>query len=238
MANAAWDACGLGGAPTVVSDIVVAFAAGTVARSGTVLIAGTGAVAAAVRDGAVVRRCDGYGWLLGDEGSAVWLGREAVRAALAARDGRGEPTALADAVPRALLGPAAPRDPEDTAQAIVRAVYAAAPADLGRLAPVVSAQAAAGDPVARRITDVAAQRLLEAVDAVRPAPDRREPVVLAGSVLREGPVADAVRAGLRDRFGIEPRHAHDGALGAAALALRAYGGAGAAHARLLGAAAA
>ncbi|MFD0537747.1 hypothetical protein ACFQY7_32330 [Actinomadura luteofluorescens] len=51
-----------------------------------------------------MQRADGYGWLVGDEGSAVWLGKEAVRAALAAYDGRGSPTLLTDSVPRALLG--------------------------------------------------------------------------------------------------------------------------------------
>lgn len=57
-----------------------------------------------ISDGAIVQRADGYGWLVGDEGSAVWLGREAVRAALAAYDGRGSPTLLTESVPRALLG--------------------------------------------------------------------------------------------------------------------------------------
>lgn len=225
LADSAWPACGLDGSPTVVADIVVAYASGTTAPSGIVLIAGTGAVAAAVHDGAITARCDGYGWLLGDEGSAVWLGREGVRAALAAGDGRGEPTSLAEAIPRALLGRHRPRDPAETAQAVVRTIYGGAPADLGRLAPVVCGQSASGDTVARKLTDMAAERLLEAITAVTPYPGWSGPIVLAGSVLESGPVADAVRAGLVERGGDRPLEARDGALGAAGLAIRQYGGA-------------
>ncbi|MFB4306075.1 N-acetylglucosamine kinase [Actinomadura sp. GTD37] len=342
-ARQAWQAAGLRGSPAVVTDIAVAFAAGTSEPKGIVVFSGTGAGAAVINDGTIVQRADGYGWLVGDEGSAVWLGKEAVRAALAAYDGRGSPTLLTDSVPRALLGatviaeidserrrphrpralamagtplasqappppgaaalpqaaslgsagtppggggtgtavllhdsrhppsvpypapgggagppgqhgppghaghtgppgslgppgppaaPAPPGHPEPPgippdprlAQAIIKEVYGRPPAALGRLGPVVAAAAAAGDPVARRITEEAAQWLLRDVDAVRPAlSDPRAPVVMHGSVLREGPVAEAVRTGLRDRFAEAPRSAGDGAVGAAGLALRRLG---------------
>ncbi|MES9535715.1 MULTISPECIES: BadF/BadG/BcrA/BcrD ATPase family protein [unclassified Actinomadura] len=304
-ARRAWQSVGLRGSPAVVTDIAVAFAAGTSEPKGIVVFSGTGAGAAVINDGAIVQRADGYGWLVGDEGSAVWLGKEAVRAALAAYDGRGSPTLLTDSVPRALLGatvvaeidserrrprhpralamagapspspgsvvpqaaalsagggssggrasgtavlspesayppsaryPApgggAPCHPETPgtppnprlAQAIIKEVYGRPPAALGRLGPVVAAAAAAGDPVARRITDEAAQWLLADVDAVRPAlSDPCAPVVMHGSVLREGPVAEAVRSGLRARFAEPPRSAGDGAVGAAGMALRRLG---------------
>ncbi|TDC93301.1 ATPase [Actinomadura sp. 7K507] len=309
-ARQAWQAADLRGSPAVVTDIAVAFAAGTSEPKGIVVFSGTGAGAAVISDGTIVQRADGYGWLVGDEGSAVWLGKEAVRAALAAYDGRGSPTLLTDSVPRALLGatvvaeidskrrrprhprapamagassapgasvlsqaatlstgggspgggtavllhetpgptpgngpcppsgtsppgsPAPPGHPEVAgtppdprlAQAIIKEVYGRPPSALGRLGPVVAAAAAAGDPVARRITEEAAQWLLRDVDAVRPAlADPRAPVVMHGSVLREGPVADAVRTGLRDRFAAAPRCAGDGAVGAAGMALRRLG---------------
>ena len=268
-ARRAWHAVGLSGSPSVVTDIAVAFAAGTSASEGIVVFSGTGAGAAVISDGAIVQRADGYGWLVGDQGSAVWLGRQAVEATLAALDGRGAPTLLAESVPRALLGPlastlmadGAPRgarvrrppapalamvsagaaapgtatttlDPPKRspsadlalAQAIIKEVYGRPPAALGRLGPVVCAAAAAGDPVARSITDQAAQWLLRDVDAVRPAlTDQNSPVVMAGSVLGHGPVADAVRDGLRERFSTDPRMAGDGAIGAAEMALRRLG---------------
>ncbi len=59
------------------------------------------------------------------------------------------------------------------------------------------------------------------MDAVRPALTGREHgLVVAGSLLGDGPVADAVRTGLRARFGADPASAGDGALGAARLAAR------------------
>jgi glucosamine kinase len=268
-ATEAWRGCGLAGAPSVVTDISVAFAAGTNAATGIVVFSGTGAGAAAISHGNIIRRADGYGWLVGDEGSAVWLGREAVRAALNAYDGRGAPTVLAELVPRALFGGTATRDlmpavaaaaptqvavgagvgavalaerPRpapaatggggDIAQAIIKEVYGKPPAALGRLGPVVCQAAVDGDPVAWDITQEAARWLLMDVDAVTSAlpeaardaagrPDH--PVVLAGSVLGDGPVADAVRAGLRERFAGEPSQAGDGAIGAAGMALQRLG---------------
>lgn len=231
MADSAWRSAGLPGRPTVVTDIAVAFAAGTPAPEGSVLIAGTGAVAAALRAGEIVRRCDGYGWLLGDEGSAVWLGREAVRATLAAIDGRGEATALVGQVTRTLLSEDASPDgtpvdhqpPDALIQALLAVVYGRSPAQLGLLAPLVGRAARGGDAVARAIADDAAARLLASVDAVRDEVPPGSPVVVTGSVAREGPIADAVRAGLASR-GVQPVTAGDGVLGAAALALREHHG--------------
>lgn len=241
----AWQAVGLSGAPEVVTDIAVAYAAGSTEPAGIVVFAGTGSGAAVIDDGEIERRADAYGWLIGDEGSAVWIGREAVRAAMRAYDGRGPATVLAATVPGALLGEAAAplvaglpagilpgtagaglaADPA-LPQAIVKEVYAGPPAALGRLAPLVSAGAEEGDEVACRIIAEAAEHLLGDVDAVRPALVRlpAHGLVVAGSLLERGPVAEAVRSGLRVRFGVEPATAGDGALGAARLAIRRVAG--------------
>ncbi|MGR6922886.1 N-acetylglucosamine kinase [[Actinomadura] parvosata] len=64
---------------TSVGDLVTAFAAGTPLPSGSVLISGTGAIAAKIIDHRAVAIADGFGWQLGDEGSAFWLGRAAAR---------------------------------------------------------------------------------------------------------------------------------------------------------------
>ncbi|TMZ49019.1 N-acetylglucosamine kinase, partial [Klebsiella pneumoniae] len=189
--------------------IAVAFASGSAASAGTVLIAGTGAVAAVVRDGAVVRRCDGYGWLLGDEGSAVWIALAGLRSVLAAIDGRGRPTVLGDRLAEALK--VTPGD----ARQIVRAVHSRPPAELGALAPEVTLAASGGDAVAEGIVADAAARLLTNLESVAPRPMGTAPVVLAGALLAGGPVADAVQAGLRARHGVAALSATDGAAGAA-----------------------
>ncbi len=88
--------------PLVVNDAETIFASGTSASDGYVLVAGTGAIALAIRDRRAVARVDGHGWLLGDHGSAVWIGLNAVRSVLEALDGRSRATSLVDAVPAAL----------------------------------------------------------------------------------------------------------------------------------------
>ncbi|NUP52425.1 MAG: hypothetical protein HOW97_34645 [Catenulispora sp.] len=99
----AWADAGLSCPVRIVSDVTVSFAAGTPRADGTLLVSGTGAVAARMRDRLPARFRDGYGWLLGDEGSGFWIGRQAARAAIAAADGRAPMAELAKAVLAALL---------------------------------------------------------------------------------------------------------------------------------------
>ncbi|MER5445135.1 BadF/BadG/BcrA/BcrD ATPase family protein [Streptomyces sp. NPDC002766] len=92
---------------TVSSDIEAAFASAPGAPAdGLALVAGTGAVAMRITDRRRAFTVDGDGWLLGDDGSGFWIGREAVRAALRMADGRGPATVLAEAVGQALGLPA------------------------------------------------------------------------------------------------------------------------------------
>jgi N-acetylglucosamine kinase-like BadF-type ATPase len=216
--SAAWAAVGLNGAPQIGDDIAIAFAAGTPRPSGLVLISGTGAAAATVRDCQVQRQVDGYGWIAGDEGSAVWLGLHAIRAALAARDGRGPDTVLVDAVDRWL-----PDDPGmPWAQRVIAAVHARLASTYGALAPHVASAAEHGDAVARRLVNEAAQRLWVALRAAA-GDEPPEVVVLAGSVIgEETPVGGAVRAEIRRAWPhAAVRTASSGEVGAAALALAA-----------------
>lgn len=187
--DAAFAATGVGVAPSVVGDVVVAFAAGTAAPSGTVLIAGTGAIAAKIIDRQVAETADGFGWQLGDEGSGFWLGRAAARATIRALPAVA-PGGLADLVLRELLP--GPRG-DDLVGPLAQAVQNAPPLALARLAPLVSRAAAAGDPVACSIVAEAARLLAGTVSQVR-GPGERTPIVLAGSVLTsEGPVRRAVQ---------------------------------------------
>ncbi|MEU4702325.1 N-acetylglucosamine kinase [Nonomuraea dietziae] len=88
--------------PRAAGDVVVTFAAGTPAADGTVLVSGTGAIAAKIIDRAQGRLADGYGWLLGDEGSGFWLGRAAARVAVRELDA-GTPGLLTRLVTEHLL---------------------------------------------------------------------------------------------------------------------------------------
>ena len=200
----------------LVTDIAIAHAGGSSATNGTVLLSGTGAVAAAVAAGQVTARSDGYGWLLGDTGSAVWLGLTAVRRALAALDGRAPATALLAAVVHDL----APHHDGDVGQALVAVADTLRPAELGRLAPLVGRVAEAGDAVASDLVAEAADALLASLDAVRRAARDEGVPVIGGSVLTTGgPVARLVSRGIVDRCGRSPAVVHDAAAGAAVLAL-------------------
>ncbi|MFC9326194.1 BadF/BadG/BcrA/BcrD ATPase family protein [Kitasatospora sp. NPDC057015] len=182
--------------PALRPDAEVAFAAGTRAADGVVLIGGTGAVACRLQRRRVSSTRGGQGWLLGDEGSGFWIGREAARHALDALGaGSGAPDALTAAVLAALEVPARPR--AGAVAGLLRAVYDAPSTVPAGLAPVVADAAAAGDPAAARIVTAAAARLAALVEAALPAGAPPEPIVLAGAVAASpGPVREALTAAL------------------------------------------
>ncbi|WP_165362722.1 N-acetylglucosamine kinase [Promicromonospora panici] len=79
----------LGTERTAVStDAVTAHLGALGGRGGAVLVVGTGAVAVAVDEYARWYLADGLGFLVGDQGSGGWIGREGLTAANKARDGR------------------------------------------------------------------------------------------------------------------------------------------------------
>lgn len=181
-----WDSLGLACPVRVVADAVTAFAAGTSRRRGSVLIAGIGAIAARIGDEEVLERIDGNGWLVGDDGSGFWVGRQAVRAVFAALDHRGEPTLLTQAVLATLTGDeAVPADPAEQVVVLRDSVYDGPPIALAGLAPLVPAAALAGDRVAQRIVDRAVTLLVDSATSLT-TDDPDEPLVLAGSLLSGG----------------------------------------------------
>jgi glucosamine kinase len=144
------------------------------AAPGIAVFAGTGSGALGC-DGEQWARAGGHGFLLGDEGSAYWIGRAAANAALRWEDGMGGSAALRDAVVEA--------SGRDLA-GLIDDVHSH-PAERGRLAllaPVVTALAGE-DETARRIALEAAGHLAELAAAV----SRRLgplPVCGTGGVLR------------------------------------------------------
>nr|WP_253769151.1 BadF/BadG/BcrA/BcrD ATPase family protein [Goodfellowiella coeruleoviolacea] len=237
--ESAWRAAGLRCPLRVVTDCEAAFAAGTPAPSGTVLVAGTGSIAARIEDRQMVGSVGGYGWLLGDEGSAFWLGREAVRATLAAllpapattgtAPGEGGATSgeLGE-LAWSVLGQALdmttrvadlpPAERETSWKRLITAVNAEAPIRLARFAPLVSAAVLAGDPAAEAIVTRAAQLLADTALAAR-TPGEDTPVVLVGSLVEPGnPVGDRLRVELAARCPGEVHTVTDASTGSAWLA--------------------
>jgi N-acetylglucosamine kinase-like BadF-type ATPase len=191
-----WAGHGIAEGPRYMGDTPIAYAAGSPEPAGSLLLSGTGAVAARILDFRLDAIADGLGWLLGDEGSGFWIGRRAVKGVVGALDRGAPPTgALAELVVAHFLGDERPAAPRAVADRIVRL----AQADhmrLAALSSLVSQAAEAGDEAALEVTREAAERLVATLRRVHVS----GPVVLAGSVLTsEGPVRQAVVELLADR---------------------------------------
>jgi len=213
---------GLTGELVIESDLLGTFFSGTFHPQGYALVAGTGAVAARIRDGQLDAVADGMGWLLGDTGSGYWIGHQVARAVVAALDGRAPVTGLTGLLLASLQLEETPERVDGrplVLQPLIRLLYSLQPIELSRFAPL--AFQAQDDHVARGILAAAASALAGTLAAVRdPVVDG--PVVLGGSVLSSGmltgatPLAASLKAALGNAELIPVR---DGVVGAAVLGL-------------------
>lgn len=87
-------------AVALTSDMTTSHAGALDGRSGVVVAAGTGAVALGIDEQGGTVICDGWGYLLGDDGSGYAIGRAGLSSALRASDGRGGSNALLDRAQR------------------------------------------------------------------------------------------------------------------------------------------
>jgi N-acetylglucosamine kinase-like BadF-type ATPase len=182
-----------------------------------VLVAGTGAAAGSLTDHQLTRTADGHGWLLGDDGSGFWLGREAVRATLRTLDAGGNPGPLVDSVLRELDADRTERRRDR----VIQAVNSRPGVLLSALAPLVTAAYRTGDPQAQSIVERAAAALLATLGLIRD-PAESTPIVLAGSLAGDAsPVGAELRTLLSARFAGAVLPARTGVGGAAWLALAA-----------------
>ena len=147
------------------------------------IVAGTGSSTFGVAPDGRTGTAGGWGYLLGDEGSAYAVGREALRAVGHAADGHGRPTALTATV-SAHLRLAQPRD-------LITAIYQSASprTTIADLAPLVAEAARAGDAVATEILAETARALATAAVALARRLDLPSgaPVVGVGGMLGAGP---------------------------------------------------
>jgi len=163
----------------VVNDALPIIAAGSPDGWGVGLISGTGSFCFGQAPDGRSARSGGWGYLFGDEGSGYSLTVAGLRAAAQAADGRGPQTQILDRFLPALE--------IETPAEMVKAVYAFAD-DRGRVASlskVVTEAAAAGDEVANRIVDNAAEQLALMVQAVARTVDLSAamfPLALTGGV--------------------------------------------------------
>lgn len=168
----------------VVHDTRLILAAGG-ASTGIAVIAGTGSVAWGLDNEGRQARSGGWGYLLGDEGSGYWVGREAVRATLH-RFNRAEPLGiLGDSV---LQANGVQRPEELIAQfhgASGRRYWAGQ-------AHLVFEAAEAGDDAAQRIIEDGAHHLCGLVKDVESVLGVRSPVIIGGGLAVHQPKLQAL----------------------------------------------
>lgn len=191
----------------VTPDYVTNLAGASGGEPGVVLIAGGGAIGYGITEDGREAIAGGYGFLLGDEGSAFNIGLRAIAAAARGDDMRAEPTALQTIV--------ADHFEISSLRQITRVVYRAgfSRERISLLAPKVAQAARDGDPPAIRVMSAAGEELaLTALGVIRQlfAPGSEVDVYLTGGVFAAGehlldPFRAALRAGWPAAEAREPR---------------------------------
>lgn len=162
----------------VVNDAEVALAAETKGKPGALLISGTGSIGYAINRTGETCRVGGYGYLLGDEGSAYWVSRKAIQYILHAFDQTGRKPEMFARVCDVL----GIREIDQ----LVDFVYQSNKAEVAKLALSVVQAFEDGDPIAERIMRSAAANLSTmAISLGRrlKMKDERFPLVFSGSML-------------------------------------------------------
>lgn len=176
----------IGGAPSVLgSDTLSILSAMIGKEDGVCLISGTGSACQYRKDGAILKRIGGYGYLLDTGGSGYVLGRSAIMATLRAQDGRGTHGILTRMVEE-ITGP--------SVRAHMPVVYAKGRPYIATFAPLVFAARKQGDPEANRIFEKNTDYYAEALEAMLRFVGHPFKVVCGGSVFQKVPeYSDSLR---------------------------------------------
>lgn len=209
------DGIGLDRRRILTHDAEIALVGGLGKLEGVILISGTGAIAYGQTADGRSARSNGWGHLLGDEGSGYFIGLQALRAVVRAEDGRTQPTKIRDLV-LAEIGLSTPKD-------LVAWTHGISKGQIAYLSRIVFEVMESGDEVAKQIITRAADELARSAQVVidklnlNPTPE----VVLSGGVMLNQPVLVKM---IQDRCpGIQTRLAtNEPAYGAILLAISAY----------------
>lgn len=158
----------------LVGDNVIALQGALNGRPGVALIAGTGSICYGRGPSGQEARAGGWGHLIGDEGSAYALGRDALAAVARQWDGYGAETALTGLILEELE--------LDSQRELISYVYGGDKSRIAALSKLVERAAAGGDESARDIISRNAEQMTALVGAVakRLALDRAEVAMLGG----------------------------------------------------------
>ena len=178
--------------------------AGACRQNGLLALAGTGSDVFIIKDGKVEGSIGGWGPVMGDQGSGVWIGLQAMRAVCRQSNGWGEKTMLMELLSEFYGTPLNKYPPPYVVKS--PAPYAVA----ARLVPLVGKAAHAGDAVALDIFRRAGEdigRQLEALIA-RFGPTEERDIVLCGGAWKAHPLMrESCQAYMRridERFTLKP----------------------------------
>jgi N-acetylglucosamine kinase-like BadF-type ATPase len=165
---------------SVANDATLLFAAGTPEGWGLAIVAGTGSIAFTLDRNGKEARAGGWGYLMGDEGSAFRMGLLGLRAACRAADNIGPSTTLLPA----LLSRLGANDPRDFIPAVYRGSWDKVA--IAGLAPTVMELAEEGDQMARSIFESEAMELARTASGavfLGGLPRNEVPVALTGGLV-------------------------------------------------------
>jgi N-acetylglucosamine kinase-like BadF-type ATPase len=156
--------------------------------AGIGIVAGTGSIAVGTSSSGEILLAGGWGWVLGDEGGAAALVREATRAALAAHDERLADDGLLAALLEA-FGVAASRAGGGAVERLTRLVNDQPTVEnWAPRAPAVFAAAEGGSGLAMAVIEAAAAELAGLVRRLRARGAAGTAVVAGGSVVTRQPL--------------------------------------------------
>ncbi|AFY31898.1 N-acetylglucosamine kinase [Calothrix sp. PCC 7507] len=163
----------------ICNDALIALVGGIGHSVCIVVAVGTGSIVFGRNHRGITKRVGGWGYILGDEGSAYKIAVAGMQAALKAYDGREKKTSLVECFQKYLDLDSI----EDLIEVIYRRDWGVN--KIANLAQIVDLVAALGDQVANQIIDDAVQELVKATSTVIEAifnPDSILEVVTTGSV--------------------------------------------------------
>ena len=162
---------------SILNDVDAAQIGAFAGAPGILILSGTGSMAWARDAAGRSHRTGGWGDVLGDEGSAFWIGQRILSAVTQSVDGRMSPTGMAEAL-YAQIG-ADIADPQEALEGWVSHLVHPRSA-IAALAPIAMRLAEAGDARARAIVFAAADELARHVTAIQPRVGRDVPWSYAG----------------------------------------------------------
>jgi N-acetylglucosamine kinase-like BadF-type ATPase len=165
----------------VTHDALIALSGATAGQPGLIAIAGTGSMAFGRNSSGKMARAGGWGYMFGDEGSAFYITRQALRAALRSEEGWGPATSLRSVLLQATGA-------FDINQLLHLFYTPEFPRPrIAALAKLIDEAAESGDATAQTILNEAAQQLAILLAAVRVQlfqPEEFARVSYAGGVFR------------------------------------------------------